>query len=205
MERFKQKIQWVVLKRDMLAVLDGCKAADYVLFVLSANQEVDTFGQALIRGIEAQGVSNTYTVIQHLEMVEPAKRRSDIKKSLLSYISHFFPTTTKVHEADSSQEAPNLMRSLCTSTPKGIHWRDDRTYMVAEEVRYEGDQLVVAGVVRGKGMKADRLIHIQGFGDFQIDKVVCAIPSLSCAFGNLWCEITDLRISFGSKHTAHEP
>ena len=160
----------------MLAVLDGCKVADYVLLVLSANTEVDTFGQTLIRGIETQGVSNTYTVVQHLETVEPVKRRVDVKKSLLSFISHFFPTTTKIHETDSAQEAPNLIRSLCTSTPKGVHWRDDRSYMVAEEVRYENDQLVVAGVVRGRGMNSDRLVHIQGFGDFQIDKI-CAYPA----------------------------
>jgi pre-rRNA-processing protein TSR1 len=170
-ERFKQKIQWIVLRREMLAVLDGCKVADYVLLTLSANSEVDPFGESLIRAIEAQGVSNTHTLVQHLEKVEPAKARPDVKKSLLSYISHFFPTTLKVHETESAQEAPNLVRSLCSSTPKGVYWRDDRPYLLAEEVRLEGDALVVGGVVRGKGLKADRLVHIQGFGDFQIEKV----------------------------------
>jgi pre-rRNA-processing protein TSR1 len=172
-ERFKQKIQWIVLKRDMLAVIDGCKAADFVMFVLSAKEEVDAFGESLIRSIETQGVSNTFTVVQHLETVEPAKRRPDIKKSLLSYISHFFPTTTKIYETDpKSQDAPNLLRSLCTTTPKGIHWRDDRSYLVAEAVRYEDEKLVVSGIVRGRGLKADRLVHIQGYGDFQIEKVL---------------------------------
>jgi len=182
-ERFKQKIQWIVLRREMLAALDGCKVADFVLFVLSAKEEVDPFGENMIRSIEAQGVSSTHIVVQHLETIEPAKRRPDVKKSLLSYISHFFPTTAKIHETEGSQEAPNLIRSLCTSTPKGVHWRDDRPYMVAEEVRYEDERLIVGGVVRGRGLKADRLVHIQGFGDFQIDKI-CAYPSARRTHGD---------------------
>lgn len=30
---------------------------------------------------------------------------------------------------------------------------------------------MISGVVRGKGLKADRLVHLQGYGDFQIEKV----------------------------------
>lgn len=108
---------------------------------------------------------------QNLETIEPAKRRPDVKKSLLSYATHFFPTISKVHDLDSLQEAPNVVRSLCTQHPKGVNWRDARSYLVAEEVRFENDQLCIAGVVRGRGLSADRLVHIQGFGDYQIDKV----------------------------------
>ncbi|KAI5818245.1 hypothetical protein BZA77DRAFT_307753 [Pyronema omphalodes] len=175
-ERFKQKIQWIILGRDMLPLLDACKAADFVLLTLSAQTEVDSYGHNIIRSIESQGISNTYAVVQHLETVEPAKRRPDVKKSLLSFISHFFPTTTKIYENDSTQEAPNLIRSICTSSPKGIHWRDDRSYMLVEEARQEGDFTVLSGVVRGRGLNPDRLVHIQNFGDFQIEKI-CAYPS----------------------------
>lgn len=63
-ERFKQRIQWVVMRKDLLAVLDGCKAADFVLFVVSANTEVDSFGESIIRGVEAQGVSTTVVAVQ---------------------------------------------------------------------------------------------------------------------------------------------
>jgi pre-rRNA-processing protein TSR1 len=180
----------------MLAALDGCKVADFVLFVLSAKEEVDPFGESMIRSIEAQGVSTTHIVVQHLETIEPVKKRPDVKKSLLSYISHFFPTTAKIHETEGSQEAPNLIRSLCTSTPKGVHWRDDRPYIVAEEVRYEDEKLIVGGVVRGRGLKADRLVHIQGFGDFQIDKI-CAYPSARRTHGDEMAvdeEASDLHI-----------
>lgn len=178
----------------MLAVLDGTKAADFVLFVLSANNEVDEFGETIIRSVESQGVSNTVVCVQHLETIEPVKRRPDVKKSLLSYASHFFPTIQKVHDLDSLQEAPNVVRSLCTQQPKGVNWRDARSYMVAEEVRWENDQLMVAGVVRGKGMKADRLVHIQGFGDFQIDKVGGILERIGEGDCGLLTGSQDLRI-----------
>ena len=47
--------------------------------------------------------------------------------------------------------------------------------MLAEsyELR-DGDKLAVSGYVRGGVISANRLIHIPGLGDFQIDKIVTA-------------------------------
>ncbi|RPA94819.1 DUF663-domain-containing protein [Choiromyces venosus 120613-1] len=181
-ERFKQKIQWIVVKRDLFSVLDACKVADFVVLLLSAKQEVDEHGELFLRGIEAQGISNTIPVAQYLETIEPAKRRPDVKKSLLSYISHFFPTLNKIYALESEQESSNIIRTLCTSTPKGIHWRDARSYLLADDVRWsEEEGLVIGGVVRGKGLKADRLVHIPGYGDFQIEKICEHPDSPKCA------------------------
>ncbi|KAH8152966.1 uncharacterized protein LAJ45_03193 [Morchella importuna] len=180
-ERFKQKLQWLTPPRDLLPTLDACKLADFVVLVLSAQQEVDPHGELLIRSIEAQGISNTTVVVQHLETIDPPKRRPDVKKSLHSYISHFFPTIAKVNSLESPQEASNVIRTLCTQHPKGVHWRDDRPYLLADEVRWtDADGLAVTGVVRGKGLNADRLIHIQGYGDFQIDRI-CECPTAAPA------------------------
>lgn len=63
-DRFKQKLAYVTVGRELVTALDACRLADYVLFVLSAKQEVDDFGENLIRCIESQGVSNVYTVVQ---------------------------------------------------------------------------------------------------------------------------------------------
>lgn len=172
-ERFKQRAQYVMpLQWDFLAVLDACKLADFVIFILSAKEEVDSHGESLLRAIESQGVSTVITVVQHLDTIEPPKRRPDVKRSLLSFIKHFFPTIDKVHSLDVLQESQNVMRSLCTQNPKGVRWRDARSYLLAEDIRWcDKDGLVLAGTVRGKGIKADRLVHIPGYGDYQIAKV----------------------------------
>jgi pre-rRNA-processing protein TSR1 len=180
-ERFKQKIQYLVAKRELVACLDAAKVADFVIFLLSPDQEVDELGELIIRSVESQGLSTMLTAVQGLEKIEPAKRRSGVLTSLKSYITHFHPDQEKIHNLDSRQECANMMRSLCNTTPKGVHWRDERSWMLVDEVRFPDAELeltVLTGIVRGKGLKADRLVQVGDWGAFQIEKIVAA-PSES--------------------------
>lgn len=172
--RFKQNVQYILAQRDLLATLDACRVADFVLFVLSAEQEVDELGEQMLRCIESQGVSTVLTGVHNLDTVEPAKKRPDVLKSLKSYITHFFATQEKVHDLSSRQDCSNVMRSLCTITPKGISWRESRSWMLVEDVRWEHETAVVTGVVRAKGLKADRLVQVSDWGDFQIESIAAA-------------------------------
>ena len=95
-------------------------------------------------------------------------------------MNHFFPSVEKVFSLDSMQDSSSLVRSVCTATPKGIRWRDDRSWMLLEDIKWPEtnaevvDDVVLTGVVRGKGLKADRIAHIPGWGDFQIDSITAA-------------------------------
>jgi pre-rRNA-processing protein TSR1 len=176
-DRFKQKLQYIIPGRDLLACMDACRVADYVVCILSAEEEVDEAGELILRGIESQGLSSLVTVVQGLDKVEPAKRRAGVLSSLKSYITHFHPDQEKVHSLDSRQECANLIRSLCTTTPKGVRWRDERTWMLVEDVQWpesEDQSVVLTGMVRGKGLKADRLVHVGDWGDFQVEKITAA-------------------------------
>merc|ERR1711939_545964 len=176
-DRFKQKVQYVVLKRDLVACLDAGRVSDFVIFILSPDQEVDALGELIIRSVESQGLSTLMTVVQGLDKVEPAKRRPQVLASLKSYVTHFHPDQEKVHNLDSRQECANLMRSLCTTTPKGVRWREDRSWMLVDDVQWpenEQNNVVLTGVVRGKGLKADRLVQVGDWGDFQIEKITAA-------------------------------
>ena len=68
-----------------------------------------------------------------------------------------------------------LFRHIGNQKRREQRHRDRRGYMLAEtyELR-EGDKLAVTGYVRGGVISADRLVHIPGLGDFQIDKIVTA-------------------------------
>ncbi|CAA9960297.1 pre-rrna processing protein tsr1 [Pyrenophora teres f. maculata] len=183
-DRFKQKVQYLIVKRDLLAALDACRVADFVVFVLSANEEVDAEGELILKSVESQGISNTFTVCQGLDKVGPAKQRPSVISSLKSYITHWLPSTERVYSLDSRQEAANLVRSLCTTTTKGVRWRDQRSYMFIEDIAWPGGksavnedgtgEVVITGVVRGLGLKADRLVQVGDWGDFQVDKIVAA-------------------------------
>ncbi|CAG8951399.1 hypothetical protein HYFRA_00007313 [Hymenoscyphus fraxineus] len=176
-ERFKQKIQYLVVKRDLVSCLDAARVADFVVFILSPDQEVDALGELILRSVESQGLSTMLTVVQGLDKIEPAKKKTQVLASLKSYITHFHPDQEKVHSLDSRQECANMMRSLCTTTPKGVHWRDERSWMLVDDIQWpetEEGNVVVTGVVRGKGLKADRLVQVGDWGDFQIEKITAA-------------------------------
>ncbi|KJZ70383.1 hypothetical protein HIM_10227 [Hirsutella minnesotensis 3608] len=175
-DRFKQKVQYVPLARDLSTCLDAARVADFVVVVLSATEEVDALGELILRSVESQGLSTLFTVVQGLDK-EPAKQRQGILGSLKSFITHFHPDQEKVYNLDNRQECSNLMRSFCSTTPKGIRWRDERSWMLAEDLTFGSDDTestVITGVVRGRGLKADRLVHVGDWGTFQIEKVVAA-------------------------------
>ena len=94
-------------------------------------------------------------------------------------MKHFFPTIEKVNSLDSEQQCVNVLRVLCTTAPKGIHWREDRSWMKIEGIDWprpgDGEQdVVVTGVVRGKPLQSDRLVCLGDWGDFQIRKITDA-------------------------------
>ncbi|KAK9468020.1 hypothetical protein V1512DRAFT_246770 [Lipomyces arxii] len=173
-DRFKQKIQYIIAPRHFTTIIDAAQTADFVVFVLSAKQEVDQFGETCLRSIVAQGVSTVYSVVQHLDQVESPKMQTELRKSLLSYMTHFFAEQEKIYSVENAQECLNVIRTLCQQFPKGVHWRDSRVYVMADKVWHQDGSLVVEGLVRGKKLSPDRLVHIPGYGDFQIDKI-CSV------------------------------
>ncbi|KAL8626745.1 hypothetical protein Q9189_007563 [Teloschistes chrysophthalmus] len=181
-ERFKQTLQYVPVGNDMVSVMNACSVADFVILLLSPEQEAGEHGEQLIRAIEGQGISNVLTMVQNLHIVQPQKKQSHVVASLKSYINHFFPDQDKVSSLDSDRECANVIRSLCTTTPKGVVWREDRSWMLVENVKWPetGDMVeddgavVLTGVVRGKGLKADRLVQVGDWGHFQIEKITDA-------------------------------
>ena len=176
-DRFKQKLQYIPLKRDLTACLDAARVADFIVLVLSAEVEVDELGELILRSVESQGMSTLFTVVQGLNKIEPAKQRLSVVASLKSFITHFHPEQEKIYSLDNRQECSNLMRSLCSTTPKGIRWREERSWMLVEDIEWATSGLaptVLTGVVRGKGLNADRLVQVGDWGTFQIEKITAA-------------------------------
>lgn len=172
--RFKQRVQYLTPRRELFSTLDACRVADFVLFVLSAESEVDQLGEQMLKCIESQGVSTVFTAVYRLNSVEPAKRKTDVVKSLKSYITHFFATQEKVHDISNRQDCSNVMRSLCTTMPKGVRWREDRSRIIIEDFAWNEAGVSVTGVVRGRNLKADRIVSLGDWGDFQVDRITAA-------------------------------
>lgn len=183
-DRFKQKLAYFPVERDLATCLDAARVADFVILVLSADVEVDALGELILKSVDSQGVSTVFTTVQGLDAVEPAKQRLSIVDSLKSYIKYYHPDQDKIYNLDNRQECSNLMRSVCSTTPKGIVWRDERSWMLVEDVQFPtsgSDLTVLTGVVRGKGLKADRLAQLGDWGVFQVEKIMAAPLSVKKA------------------------
>ena len=177
----KHLIHFIPTARNIIEVLDACKVADMVLFVLSAVEEVDEFGEKLMSLIKNQGVPNVITLVQHLEMVE-VKKQKDVRKSLIYYMSHHFADEIKLYSTADKEECMKCIRQITTQTPKGIAWRDKVPYLSALDWQFnktceESGILSITGYARGSKFHANRLVHIPELGDFQISRIL-ASPKL---------------------------
>lgn len=168
-----QKIQFIPAKRHLMQILDAVKVADLVVFILSAKEEVDSFGEKCMSLIKSQGVPANASVIQFLDD-EAQSAPNDIIKSIEYYMHHHF---TNDHKVFSSGE--KILRFIKDSKVKVVHWRDRHSYMIAEGLEYvQGENLLkVSGIVRGAALSANRLLHLQNLGDFQIEKITSEFPS----------------------------
>ena len=150
--------------------LDACKVSDYVVFVLSTTVEVNTWGETLLRTLQAQGLPEVVTVVAPDTALD-LKSRSAIHKSLLSFIQFFVPTQTRVYDLHTAPDRLNAIRALSEGKPADVRWREDRSWILGESTEWSDGALKVTGVVRGAPLSVNRLVHIPNFGDFQISQV----------------------------------
>lgn len=156
----------------MYAALDACKAADYVVFVLSASVEVEEWGDSLLRILQAQGLPDVVTVVSaDTSALLDSKSRPGVLKSLLSFIQYFVPSQGRIFDLHASADRLNAVRALAEGKPGEVRWREGRAWLLGESVEWKDRMLSVTGVVRGALMSANRLVHIPNYGDFQISKV----------------------------------
>ena len=177
-DRFKTSLQFINIPyRRLYAAMDACRVADYVVFALSSEVEVDQWGDTLLRTLQAQGLPEVVTVVASPSSMDP-KAKTGVMKSLLSFIQYFVPAQDRVFDLHTSPDRLNALRTLCEGKPEDAKWRQGRPYVLAENVEQLDDNLAITGVIRGGALSANRLIHIPNHGDYQISKVrALSIPS----------------------------
>lgn len=179
LSRFKSNVKFILPDQsNLLAILDAAKVSDYVVFGLSAEEEVlKDYGEQILRAIIAQGVASVIGVLPNLISAFPKKNlQDDIRQSLESFFKHFFPNIDKMYALESDRECLNCIRTISQQFPNAVNWRDARGYVLADSAYWhavDGDNgyVVVEGTARGVGFSANRLVHIAGQGDFQVDRI----------------------------------
>ncbi|KAG7660953.1 TSR1 [[Candida] subhashii] len=178
--RFKSNLKVIIPNQDnFLSILDAAKVSDFVIFGVSAQQEVEKeYGEQILRSLIAQGIATVIGVLPNVVSTYPKRNlQLDIKQSLQSYFDHFFSSTQeKLFSLELDSDNINCLRTICQKFPKSVTWRDSRGWLVADKVSWSTDtpesgHLVVEGTIRGVGFNVNRLVHIPGYGDFQVEKL----------------------------------
>lgn len=167
-ERFKQKFTIITPSLDnFLEVLDAARIADFVVLAFSPVASFDD-SEYILKCVAEQGVSNVISVVTESGMLTDKKRAERIDEIKI-FSDYFFPQD-KIFDIENSTDCANLVRNIAQKFPKGVNWRDQRAFVLADSVEEKDGQVCVSGVVRGKGFNLLRAIHLPGYGDFKIAK-----------------------------------
>lgn len=173
----KQKLCVINCGCHLVVALDAAKVADIVVFVLAVDTGVSAEGRRVVSALRAQGLPTTVGVLQGID-TQPVKRQAEVKKASHKVFTAEFGEGVKVTVAHVPGQ---LLRALLTASPKVIHWRDARSYMLATTATFvqgtEGastGELQVTGYVRGKPLSVNQLIHITDVGTFQMSRITRA-------------------------------
>ncbi|XP_047520938.1 pre-rRNA-processing protein TSR1 homolog [Pieris napi] len=173
---FKQRFSFIApeIENDF-ALLDALKIVDTVLFVCSALEPIDDWGEKALALAMAQGMPTPVVVAMDIEGVNPKKRTSE-KQNVQKLVSKWLPEE-KVMQLDKSSDGLNLLRRIGNQKRNVIHHREKRPYMLAEEVEYvpnedgQSGTLKLTGYLRGMPLNVNGLVHISGLGDFQMSRI----------------------------------
>ncbi|CAB3242948.1 unnamed protein product [Arctia plantaginis] len=174
---FKQRFSFICPEvYNDFALLDALKIADTALFISSALEEpVDEWGEKVLALAMAQGMPTPIVAAMDIEGVNPKKRTTE-KQNVQKLISKWLPEE-RVMQLDKSSDGLNLLRRIGNQKRNIIHHREKRPYMLAEEVEYvpdaegENGTLKISGYLRGMPLNVNGLLHITGFGDFQMSRI----------------------------------
>lgn len=114
----------------------------------------------------------------------PVKKRIEARRALTKIVEVRFPDT-RLFPLDSDQDATLLLRHLGSQKQRKLGFRSRRSHLLAQCVTFtpndhsEGSSagpsglgtLCVSGYVRGRPLQVDRLVHISGYGDFQLSQI----------------------------------
>ncbi|XP_051167927.1 pre-rRNA-processing protein TSR1 homolog isoform X1 [Leptopilina boulardi] len=169
---------------DVISTLDAAKVSDTVMFLVSAktNNEgdiskvVDSWGQNILPTVLAQGLPAAAVALTNLENI-PIKKRQKHKQFVENEISKWLPDE-KILLLDNNMDGLNILRRIGSQKQKKIFYRSRRPYLIAETIKYTSQNsddnngtLEVSGYLRGQPLSANELIHLTGFGDFQISRI----------------------------------
>ena len=181
-EEQKQRIRWLTIdlvesnNLNICSIMDAVSSADVVVFVASGKdtpQLQDHFVE-LFSVIRAQGISSSLAVLQEASALNKQQLAS-WQRALQTQMPSIGKLFCASENFGKDRESTELIRSLCTQRITGISWRERRPYLLVDgPVQYDQCTGIMKLTGFGRGgqpFSANRLIHLQGFGTFALERI----------------------------------
>lgn len=175
----------------MSDILDATLVSDFVIFLFSPTELPDS---TLLSALKAQGIPTIIPIVQNIENVG-VKKVQVTKRDVAGIVKYHFSDDIPLHFVDTRDHCNALLRTISQTRPKGITWREQYAYCVAESLAFSPNvddptkgainfykfinfkgTLAVTGYVRGATLDPNRLVHLQKHGDFQIQSIKVMSP-----------------------------
>ncbi|KAG8186569.1 hypothetical protein JTE90_020866 [Oedothorax gibbosus] len=173
--QFKQRYTFLIPnKNDLHSVLDSLKVSQ-VLLLLQSSEDVDESSE-LLSIIIGHALPTTIHAVQGFDKLNP-KKKAECRKNMLKAIETRFPGAN-LQQVDTRDELKLLMLNIGTQKQRPVAFRDNRFHMLAENVSFNlpdpdsgTGTLMVSGYVRGQPLNVNGLVHLPGWGTYQMSRV----------------------------------
>ncbi|PXF46471.1 Pre-rRNA-processing protein TSR1-like [Gracilariopsis chorda] len=195
-EKSVQPFETCILSREgknerqvLLAALDLAKVADIMLLVFAGRADMDIQSIELLRALRAQGMPSIHVMAIGDGAEDPALRKLRGRQLAAESLGEdhalrpiqFWPQA-KSEKATNNKSA---LRRIFAKPPRVVSWRSRYGYMKVESALVNNASseaaasLSLCGYIRGRGMSANELVHVTGFGTYAVAKI------LDCATGTV--------------------
>ncbi|CAL1271217.1 unnamed protein product [Larinioides sclopetarius] len=174
--RFKQRYTFLIPNKfDLHSIMDALKVCEILLLLHSSNP-LDDYTDSLLSLIMAHALPTTIHVAEGLSKMNP-KKKAEYRKHVQKSLESRFPDI-KLHQADTSQELQLLLRQIGSQKQRPIGFRDNRPHLLVENMVFElkdsdsnNGTLKVSGYIRGQPLNVNSLVHLPGWGTFQMSQI----------------------------------
>ncbi|KAL6735181.1 hypothetical protein Aduo_005646 [Ancylostoma duodenale] len=176
--RFKSRVGFISADLSKLDyVLDSVKVSDVVCFLWPVQNQLSDEEHLLLTVLKAHGLPSFVNVAPHLGSVPVGKKREDARKNVQSLIAEVSLTTSKLFCCDTEAERILLLRHFVDMKKNKMLLQKRRPHILVEKLDVVDDNdgicsILATGYLRGPTWNVNHLVHIQGWGDFQIGRIL---------------------------------
>lgn len=171
-------------RATLIAALDAAKVADILILVFDDLSDPDETAVTIIDAIRAQGLPSVHAIAIGVgnDEIELRKLRGrQLAAESLGDEHALRPIPVAVDNSTDAEETNRLaVRKIFSKGPRGVAWRSRYGYVHAEDAQpgpppgcpASPDTFTLKGWVRGRGLSANELLHVTGFGSFAVKCIV---------------------------------